>query len=68
MCCMRPAPPWPAHACDPQQEAAFLIWHHALNNEDKLTELLNNNIISACLVVLDAPESTPVDKSCCAGQ
>lgn len=50
-----------------RQEAAFLLWYHALSGAEKAGELVSNNIISTCLSLVDASETTPVDKSCAAG-
>ncbi len=50
-----------------QQSAAFLLWYHALSGEDKQAELAAANVINICMTLIDSPDSTPVDKSCCAG-
>ncbi|GAX73803.1 hypothetical protein CEUSTIGMA_g1254.t1 [Chlamydomonas eustigma] len=50
-----------------RQPAAFLIWHHAFEGDEKLAELVGSNIINVCFNIIDSPETSPVDKSCCAG-
>ena len=50
-----------------RQEAAFLLWYHALSGEEKATELVSQNIVSICLTLMDSHDSSPVDKSTAAG-
>ncbi|MEW5302080.1 MAG: hypothetical protein WDW36_004890 [Sanguina aurantia] len=48
-------------------EAAFLLWFHALDGEDMVDELVGSGVINVCLIVLDNEDATPLDKSCAAG-
>lgn len=58
---------WYSHGCHKQNEAAFLLWFHALDGEDMVEELVGCGVINVCLVVLDNEDATPLDKSCAAG-
>lgn len=50
-----------------QNEAAFLLWFHALDGEDMVEELVGSGVINVCLFVMDNEDATPLDKSCAAG-
>ncbi|GIL44940.1 hypothetical protein Vafri_2387 [Volvox africanus] len=49
-----------------QQEAGFLLWHHALEGDD-IGGLMSAGLLTACVANLDSPELLPADKACSAG-
>lgn len=62
-----PAPPPPPHPGPSQHEAAFLLWHHALQGEEECEALLSAGLLPACLPLLEPQEVPLAEKRCAAG-